>query len=252
MGNRNYKGIIGIFALFMAGFALFGCAGSPPASANPLVCSTDLYHCQDGTYVARDPANSCLFTTCPDPTVCTADALACPDGSYVSRNSSKNCIFDACPSPTACTQDTKLCFDGSYVSRNASRNCAFNYCPIVIVPTPTPVQNNTNQTQPQTNSSFAGVGDVCAGTEGIRCQFGLQCITSGHGDYGTCTEPAPPSQDMVQCPTDRYSTCTAEINPVCGKGTDSKSTFRDYINPCEVCSTSSNAIGYYMGTCENQ
>jgi len=248
MDNNNYRNLFGVLALLMAGFALSGCTGQP--SVPNQVCSTDLYACQDGTSVARDPANNCQFATCPSPTVCTEEARVCPDGSYVGRNASKNCIFDSCPPQPACTADAKLCYDGTYVIRNSSKNCAFNACPIVIVPVPIPEQNNTIPAP--INSSLAGVGEVCAGVEGLRCQFGLQCITSGHGDYGTCTEPAPPSQDMQRCPEERYTACTNEISPVCGKGTDSKSTFRDYINACEACSASSNAIGYYTGTCENQ
>jgi len=251
MGNNIYRNVFGVFALLAAGFVLFGCTGAPAANTQgPAVCSTDLYQCQGGATVARDPANGCQFATCPAVNVCAQDATLCPDGSYVSRNSSKSCAFDACPAPAACMQGAKLCYGGSYVFRNSSKNCAFDACPIVAIPTPVPVQNNTTQTP--INSSLANVGEACAGSEGIRCQYWLQCITSGLGDYGTCTEPAPPSQDMQQCPTDRYATCTTDFTPVCGKGTDSKSTFRDYVNSCEACSIRSNAIGYYFGTCENQ
>ena len=57
---------------------------------------------------------------------------------------------------------------------------------------------------------------------------------------------------MKQCPSERSENCAAVPNPVCGEGTDSKATFRDYINSCEACSTRSNAIGYYMGACKNK
>jgi hypothetical protein len=235
MGAGNYKNLLGIFALLAASFILLGCT-SPP----PMVCGTDVYHCQDGSYVTRDPANNCQFSSCPLPAACTQEAKLCSDGSYVSRNSSNNCAFDACPQTPACALGAKLCIDGSYVVRNPSKNCAFDACPVVFSP-------------PENVSNLAGVGDDCAGVEGIRCQIGLQCIISGQiGAYGTCTLPAPPLQDMIQCPSERYTICTKQLDPVCGKGTDAKSTFRDYANACVACSTESNAIGYYTGTCENQ
>lgn len=103
------------------------------------------------------------------------------------------------------------------------------------------------------NSSLAVEGETCGGVAGITCQPGLQCITSGMiGAEGACSKPAPASQDLQQCPSQRNENCIVQINPVCGKGTDTKATFRDYINACEACSTRSNAVGYYMGTCENK
>ena len=209
MGNEIYKNLIGVFALLMVGFALFGCTSQPAVPVQPpTVCSKDLYSCPDGTQVARNPENSCQFIACPQPLVCTMEA--------------------------------KLCSDGSYVSRNSSRNCAFDACPVVANPAPNV-------------SNLAPVGANCAGAAGIRCQEGLQCIISGQPNAdGTCTTPAPPQQSMKQCPEERYSNCTNELSPVCGRGTDSKATYRDYHNACEACSTSSNSIGYYAGTCENQ
>jgi hypothetical protein len=238
MGNKLYKNLIGIFALLVAGFVLSGCTSQQPAPV-PVVCGTDLYTCQDGTQVARNPNNGCQFAACPPLPACTEEAKLCSDGSYVSRNSSRNCEFNACPAPVACTQEAKLCSDGSYVGRNSSRNCAFDACPIVI-------QNNTNQT-------LAAEGEVCAGAAGIRCQSGLQCIISASsGSETTCTVPAPPTNELNQCPGERYTVCTGEITPVCGKAVTGQASFRDYLNPCMACSTDSNAIGYYMGTCENQ
>ena len=102
------------------------------------------------------------------------------------------------------------------------------------------------------NSSLAAEGETCAGAAGIACQPGLQCVTSGHGDFGSCSKPAPASQDLRECPGERNAYCTVEINPVCGKLATSQVGFRDYLNPCEACSTRSNAIGYYMGTCANK
>ena len=247
MGKLN-RNMIGVFALLMASLVFLGCTGQPSVpvqqpAPNPAVCATDLHLCPDGTSVARDPANGCQFIACPQPAACPADSQLCPDGSYVSRNASKNCAFDDCQNITVCTMDARSCPDGSYVARNVSKNCAFDDCPLIANQT----QNNS------VNSTLAGEGADCAGASGIGCQPGLQCITSGQqGAPGTCTAPAPASQDLVQCPSVRNTACAADINPVCGKGTDAKATFRDYANPCVACSTSSNAIGYYMGACANK
>ena len=213
MGNNIYKNLIGVFALLMVGFALSGCIGQPAAQAP-----------------TPPPAQVVK---------CGTDLYLCPSGAHVARDYASNCQFMPCPAPIACTQEAKLCSDGSYVSRNSSKSCAFDACPLVI-----PAPNVSN---------LAAEGATCAGVAGIKCQYGLQCIISGQpGAEGTCTTPAPPLQAMKQCPEERYKTCTNELSPVCGKGTDSKATFRDYNNACEACSTSSNAIGYYTGTCENQ
>ena len=218
MGKPSNMNLIGVFALLMASIVLFGCASQPSTPA-------------------------------PNQTICSTDVKACPDGSSVARDPASNCQFIACPQPVACTAEAKICPDGSSVGRNASRGCAFNDCPAVVVPVIPPVQNATNQT----NATLAGIGADCAGTTGIACQAGLQCLTSGQpGEVGTCTAPAPATQQLIQCPSVRNQFCTADINPVCGKGTDTKSTFRDYTNPCQACATTSNAIGYYMGTCVNQ
>ena len=240
MGNGSYKNPIGIFALIMAGILLFGCASQPSAPVpNSTACGTDLHLCQDGTHVARDAANNCQFAACPS-AACATDTRACPDGSHVSRNPSNNCEFNACTPSTACTMEAKLCSDGSYVGRNSSKNCTFDACPVVIAPA-------------ANDSNLAAEGASCAGAAGIICQSGLQCITSGQpGADGTCTAPAPPTQNLQRCPTERYIVCTADTNPVCGEQATNQAAFRDYTNPCEACSIRSNAIGYYMGTCENQ
>ncbi|MFA6489581.1 MAG: hypothetical protein WCT52_02765 [Candidatus Micrarchaeia archaeon] len=245
MGNKTRTNLIGAFALFMTGLLLFGCASQPTAPVpNSTVCGTDRYLCQDGTYVVRNSANNCQFGACPTPTACANDTRACPDGSHVGRNPSKNCEFSECSPSTACTLEAKLCYDGSLVSRNSSRNCAFNACPAVIIPVQ---QNGTNQ------SNLAAEGETCAGAAAIKCQSGLQCITSGQPwADGACTAPAPASSELQKCTGDRYEFCTAEFNPVCGKQATEQAAFRDYPNPCEACSTRSNAIGYYLGTCENQ
>ena len=215
MGNTVYKNLTGIIALLLVGFALFGCIGQPAVPAQ-------------------------LPAQVPVPTVCGKDLQTCPDGTQVARNPANDCQFIACPQPLVCTMEAKLCSDGSFVSRNWSRNCAFNPCPVV-----------TNSTLNASN--LAPVGASCAGAAGIKCQVGLQCIISGQPNAdGTCTTPAPALQSMKQCPNERYSNCTNDISPVCGKAVTAQAAFRDYNNACEACSTSSNAIGYYAGTCENQ
>jgi len=273
MTSNSYKNLIGIFALLAAGILLSGCTNQQPAPV-PTACGTDLYACSDGSHVARNPDNNCNFNACPSPATCAAgttpcydgsyvsrnlskncaydscpapvacpaDAKLCPDGTAVGRNSSNNCAFEACPIPTACTNELKLCYDGSYVSRNLSKQCIFDTCQDTIIP-------DLNQT----NSSLAAEGETCAGVAGIKCQSGLQCIISGQpGAEGACNPPAPPTNEMQQCPSTRNTVCTDEVNPVCGKLGTEQAGFRDYTNPCKACATDSNAIGYYMGTCENQ
>lgn len=213
MGNNSYASLFVFFALLTAGLVLFGCVSQPQAPVQQPV---------------------------PSPRVCSTDRYLCPDGTGVSRVPANDCQFAACPAPAPCTMEAKLCSDGSYVSRNISKSCMFDACPLAVIP-------------PLNNTTLAAEGENCAGAAGIICQSGLQCIISGQiGADGTCTAPAPASTDLKQCPSERYANCTGEIAPVCGKGTDTKSTFRDYINACTACSTSSNAIGYYPGTCENQ
>ena len=101
-------------------------------------------------------------------------------------------------------------------------------------------------------SDFAAEGDMCGGSAGIQCLPGLQCITSG--GIGTCTVPAP-TEEFHICPSQRGDACTAEYRPVCGRmvGADPEvAGYREYGNACTACSKSSNAIGYYDGTCESR
>lgn len=41
--------------------------GPPPPemSAEPIVCPADVQACPDGSFVARDPDNGCVFRACP-------------------------------------------------------------------------------------------------------------------------------------------------------------------------------------------
>lgn len=57
---------------------------------------------------------------------------------------------------------------------------------------------------------------------------------------------------LYDCPSERATVCTKELDPVCGRVVDpssSASVFNDYANSCIACSTDSNAIAYYIGTC---
>lgn len=77
---------------------------------------------------------------------------------------------------------------------------------------------------------------------------------------GTClagnhTEKAKTPENLYDCPSVRYEVCTQEYDPVCGRivdGSSSASYFSDFANPCVACSTASNAIAYYVGTCESR
>lgn len=100
-------------------------------------------------------------------------------------------------------------------------------------------------------SGYGKEGDTCGGST-KPCMPGLQCITSG--GIGTCTTPVP-SEEFHICPSERGDYCTAEYNPVCGRmvGADPEvAGYREYGNACTACSKSSNAIGYYEGTCESR
>lgn len=37
----------------------------PEMSAEPIVCPADVQQCPDGSFVARDPDNGCVFRPCP-------------------------------------------------------------------------------------------------------------------------------------------------------------------------------------------
>lgn len=103
----------------------------------------------------------------------------------------------------------------------------------------------------QPKSSFGAAGDTCGGST-KPCEPGLQCITSG--GIGSCTVPVA-SDEFHVCPSQRGEVCTAEYNPVCGRlagGDTEVAGFREYGNACTACSKSSNAIGYYEGTCESR
>jgi protein-disulfide isomerase len=64
-----------------------------------VACAMDVFECPDGSFVSRDPANNCVFSSCPaiEPIVCTMDAKECPDGSFVGRDGNNDCEFFPCP-----------------------------------------------------------------------------------------------------------------------------------------------------------
>lgn len=74
---------------------------------------------------------------------------------------------------------------------------------------------------------------------------------------GTCnannlTAKAKKTDVLYFCPEIRFSSCTKEYDPVCGRIVDAGSSlsfFRDFGNPCTACAKDSNAIAYYIGTC---
>ena len=100
-------------------------------------------------------------------------------------------------------------------------------------------------------SDYAAAGDTCGGST-KPCEPGLQCITSG--GIGSCTMPVA-SEEFRICPSERGDVCTAEYNPVCGRmvvAGPEVAGYREYGNACTACSKSSNAIGYYEGTCASR
>ena len=74
---------------------------------------------------------------------------------------------------------------------------------------------------------------------------------------GTCAQnnmsaKAGNSDQLYYCPSDRAQACAQVNDSVCGRAVDATSSasyYRDYSSPCEACSTTSNAIAYYLGTC---
>lgn len=103
----------------------------------------------------------------------------------------------------------------------------------------------------QPEGNYGSEGDTCGGSS-KPCAPGLQCITSG--GIGTCTVPVA-SEEFHICPTERGEYCTKEYRPVCGRlvgSTPDVAGYREYGNGCEACSKSSNAIGYYEGTCDGR
>ena len=44
--------------------------GPPPPemTSEPIVCPADVRQCRDGSFVARDPDNGCVFRRCPGET----------------------------------------------------------------------------------------------------------------------------------------------------------------------------------------
>jgi hypothetical protein len=121
-------------------------------------CQKDKLECGDGTFVARDPDNSCEFHACPlvkETTLECEDALLeCPGGgNYVGRDPANGCEFFPCPeqkltevestetdskvSPTprpteantGCKEDFLKCSGGQLVFRNPEDSCNFFPCP---------------------------------------------------------------------------------------------------------------------------
>ncbi len=72
---------------------------SSDSEDNLIVCAMDVFECEDGSFVSRDPANNCEFSPCSEkePMICTMDAKQCPDGSFVGRDGDNNCEFFPCP-----------------------------------------------------------------------------------------------------------------------------------------------------------
>lgn len=108
----------------------------------------------------------------------------------------------------------------------------------------------------QTPRKPAGEGEFCGGIAGVACQSGFNCQLEGtYPDAGgRCVKPGQMSDNtFYSCPSQRNVACTQEaVSPVCGRmvsGGSEVSGYKDYANACEACSTQSNAIGYYLGTC---
>jgi len=60
---------------------------------------------------------------------------------------------------------------------------------------------------------------------------------------------------LYDCPSVRFPYCTNETDPVCGRLVDPTASLSAYItfqNPCAACAVNTNAIAYYIGTCESR
>ena len=77
---------------------------------------------------------------------------------------------------------------------------------------------------------------------------------------GSCKENgfqanAGPSGELEACPSLRNEMCAQIYDPVCGRivsGTSDVPYYQNFPSPCDACSTASNAIAYYPGTCEDR
>ena len=106
---------------------------SSESEENLIACAMDVFECEDGSFVSRDPSSNCEFSPCPEKElmVCAMDVKECSDGSFVGRDGANNCEFFSCPNGelVACTMDAKQCPDGSFVGRDGANNCEFFPCP---------------------------------------------------------------------------------------------------------------------------
>ncbi|MFA6489542.1 MAG: DUF333 domain-containing protein [Candidatus Micrarchaeia archaeon] len=94
--------------------------------------------------------------------------------------------------------------------------------------------------------------------------YGNMCVACSKSSpatsyvQGTCeelnlTEKGKEKGVLYDCPAERADACAEIYDPVCGRMVDpssSASFFRDYASPCAACAKGSNAIAYYVGTCE--
>lgn len=96
VGNTTYTPSLGTG---MYTFTGTGSVSSSPSS-QPQVCTTDVKACPDGSFVSRDPANSCNFRNCP----IGGDASSSSKNTAIS-SSSKNTISST-PSSSGTTSST--------------------------------------------------------------------------------------------------------------------------------------------------
>ena len=117
-----------------------GCQFAPCESVN--FCMADTKECWDGSKVSRDPANNCLFRSCPDlpsdpfaqeeqeldSEACPEEIKMCTDGATSVSRTGPNCNFGSCPAGS-CLVDARACSDESIVHRDPNNNCEFHSCP---------------------------------------------------------------------------------------------------------------------------
>eukprot|EP00486_Rosalina_sp_Unknown_P009047 CAMPEP_0201595752 /NCGR_PEP_ID=MMETSP0190_2-20130828/192645_1 /ASSEMBLY_ACC=CAM_ASM_000263 /TAXON_ID=37353 /ORGANISM="Rosalina sp." /LENGTH=1032 /DNA_ID=CAMNT_0048055839 /DNA_START=42 /DNA_END=3141 /DNA_ORIENTATION=+ len=168
----------------------------PPVA---ILCTADVKHCPDGSYVHRDANNNCEFKECPLPTpisarptilpkpiYCTMDVRQCPDGMWVSRDPSNGCQFKPCligigAAPQAQTQPQAQI---SPVSGTAAKAA-----PMILPNVPiakAPQAPNT----PNTPNSGSILNAICAKVGG-QCSIGFaardRCCDSGHHGRMKCS-----------------------------------------------------------------
>merc|ERR1719461_899880 len=108
--------------------------------SDDMVCPEDVYLCEDGTVVSRNPYMNCEFDPCPEYSVVECPIYDCPmpedcdSGMTMDGVDSDGCFYCGCAEKDysddmVCPEDAYICEDGTVVTRNPYMNCEFDECP---------------------------------------------------------------------------------------------------------------------------